>query len=193
MFSWVNFLTYAVVTAITPGPNNIMSMSNAGRVGFKKALPFNFGVWFGFTGVIIVCTLLSNLLSTLIPIIEFPMLVIGASYMLYLAWQTWKSDGEIEESNLKTGFLSGALLQVVNPKAYIYVIVSMQAYILPFFAGNIVALLSFAMVLSVIAFICVLLWAVFGSVFKLLFSKYSKITNTIMALLLVYCAVSLFL
>ena len=33
MFSWVNFLSYAIVTAVTPGPNNIMSMSNAGRLG----------------------------------------------------------------------------------------------------------------------------------------------------------------
>ena len=30
MFPWYAFLTYAVITAATPGPNNIMSMSNAG-------------------------------------------------------------------------------------------------------------------------------------------------------------------
>ena len=42
MFPWFSFLTYAVVTAMTPGPNNIMSMSNAGRKGFQKALPSAF-------------------------------------------------------------------------------------------------------------------------------------------------------
>ena len=31
MFHWASFLTYAVVTAVTPGPNNLMSMSNGGR------------------------------------------------------------------------------------------------------------------------------------------------------------------
>lgn len=40
MFNWLNFLSYAVITAITPGPNNIMSMSNAGRLGFRKSFPF---------------------------------------------------------------------------------------------------------------------------------------------------------
>lgn len=35
MFNWFAFLTYAVITAATPGPNNIMSMSNGGRLGFK--------------------------------------------------------------------------------------------------------------------------------------------------------------
>ena len=37
MFSWFSFLTYAVVTAVTPGPNNIMSMSNGSRKGFFRA------------------------------------------------------------------------------------------------------------------------------------------------------------
>ena len=49
MFSWFSFLTYAVVTAVTPGPNTLMSMSNGGRLGFRRALPFNFGIWAGFT------------------------------------------------------------------------------------------------------------------------------------------------
>lgn len=31
MFNWFAFLTYAVITAATPGPNNIMSMSKVLR------------------------------------------------------------------------------------------------------------------------------------------------------------------
>ena len=48
MFPWVNFLSYAVITAATPGPNNLMSLSNAGRMGFSKAFPFNLGIGVGF-------------------------------------------------------------------------------------------------------------------------------------------------
>ena len=33
MFPWYAFLTYAVITAATPGPNNIMSMSNGWASG----------------------------------------------------------------------------------------------------------------------------------------------------------------
>ena len=44
MFPWPTFLTYAVITAATPGPNNIMSMSNASHKGFWAALPFNLGI-----------------------------------------------------------------------------------------------------------------------------------------------------
>ena len=56
MFNWFAFLTYAVITAATPGPNNIMSMSNGGRLGFKGALPFNFGILAGFAAVMLICT-----------------------------------------------------------------------------------------------------------------------------------------
>ena len=30
------FLSYVILTSITPGPNNIMSMTNAGRYGFRR-------------------------------------------------------------------------------------------------------------------------------------------------------------
>ena len=91
MFSWLNFLSYAVVTAVTPGPNNLMSLSNAGRLGFRRALPFNLGIWAGFTVVMLLCTAFCGALSDLIPRIRTPMLVIGAAYMLYLAWKTFRS------------------------------------------------------------------------------------------------------
>ena len=85
------------------------------------------------------------------------------------------------------------MLQFINPKIYIYCIVSMEAYILPFYQGEWGSLIFFALLLAFMGFVSTVCWALFGSVFQLLFSKYAKITNTIMALLLVYCAVSLFL
>lgn len=193
MFSWLRFLPYAVVTTVTPGPNNIMSMSNAGRQGFKKSFPFNLGIWLGFSIVALVCTFFCNSLSALIPRIKTPMLFIGAAYMLWLAWKTFKSSSVVEENGRHGNFISGLLLQFVNPKIYIYCIISMEAYILPYYQGEFITLIFFALLLAFIGFVFTLLWALFGSVFKVLFSKYAKITNTIMALLLVYCAVSLFL
>ena len=120
MFNWFSFLTYAVVTAVTPGPNNIMSMSNGSRKGFKKALPFNFGIGVGFSIVMLLCTAFCNTLSAMIPRIKMPMLIIGAAYMLYLAWETFRSGGNIEENHSGEGFASGLLLQFINPKIYIY-------------------------------------------------------------------------
>ena len=193
MFNWISFLTYAVVTAVTPGPNNIMSMSNGSRKGFRGALPFNLGIWVGFSIVMLLCTLFCSVLTAFIPKIKLPMLIVGAVYMLYLAWETFRSSDSIEENHSRDGFLSGLFLQFVNPKIYIYCIMSMEAYILPFYQGQFAPLVGFALLLALIGFAFTLCWSAFGSVFKWLFSKHAKLVNTIMALLLVYCAVSLFL
>jgi threonine/homoserine/homoserine lactone efflux protein len=188
---WLNFLTYAVITAATPGPNNLMAMSSAGRVGFRRTLPFAFGMLAGFFAVMAVCTLLMNHLTALIPKIEFPMRLLGAAYMLCLAWKSLKSRALAEEGGRAGGFLNGFLLQFINPKIYVYCIVSMETYILPHYAGRMPQLMGFALILTLIGFVFSLSWAGFGAAFRLLFVKYAKVTNWVMALLLVYCAVAL--
>lgn len=193
MFNWFAFLSYAVVTAVTPGPNNILSMTNASRRGFRGALPFNLGVWAGFSIVMAACTLLCGLLSALIPRIKLPMLILGAAYMLYLAWRTLRSGGPEEAAHPREGFLSGFALQFINPKIYIYCILSMEAYILPHFGGNWPALMGFALLLAFIGFLFTLCWSAFGSLLKRLFAAHGRVINALLALLLVYCAVSLFL
>lgn len=192
MFNWLAFLTYAFITAATPGPNNIMSMSNGGRLGFRGALPFNFGIWAGFSAVMLLCTAFCTTLTNLIPAVKTPMLIAGAAYMLHLAWGTFRSSGVIDEDHSRSGFYAGMLLQFINPKIYIYGIMSMQAYILPFYAGEPLTLALFALLLAFIGFAFTLCWSAFGSAFCLLFSRHTKTVNTIMALLLVYCAASLF-
>ena len=192
MLNWTSFLLYALVTAITPGPNNIMSMSNAGRAGFRKAFPFNLGIFAGFLTVLSICTVFLNALESFLPRIKLPMMIVGAVYMLRLAWITFRSRGVESDEQSGGGFWSGLLLQFINPKIYIYCIVSMEAYIFPFYHGQWRALAVFIMLLSLIGFVSTLCWSLFGSALKTLFSKYARVTNAVMALLLVYCALSLF-
>lgn len=193
MFQWLNFLIYSIATAATPGPNNIMSMTQGGQLGFKKALPFNMGIWAGFSIVMILCTWFCATLSTYLPKIKMPMLLIGATYMLYLAWSTYKSTDQLQEVTKGGGFSSGLFLQFINPKIYIYCIISMEAYILPYYSQEPLLLFCFAMFLAFMGFVFTLCWSAFGALFKLLFTKSAKVINSIMALLLVYCAISLFL
>ena len=88
MFSWFSFLTYAIVTAVTPAPITLCLCLTQAEKGFHRALPFNLGIWAGFSIVMILRTIFCSMLSALIPKIKMPMLVIGAVYMLYLAWET---------------------------------------------------------------------------------------------------------
>lgn len=191
--NWLSFLPYAVITTFTPGPNNIMSLSNATQYGIKRTLPFVLGVWVGFSIVIQLCALLSATLYAALPAIKTPMLFVGAGYLLYLAWKTYRSTSLSEGKTASSGFMTGFLMQFVNPKGIVYGIVSMQTYILPHYQGQYLAVLGFGFLLSTLGLLSLVCWASFGSLFKLLFSKYRKTVNIVLSLLLVYCAVSLFL
>lgn len=192
MLNWTSFLSYVFVTTYTPGPNNIMSMNNAASYGFRKGAPFNFGIWAGFSLVMIFCALFSAVLYAIVPKIQLPMKILGASYMLYLAWKTAHSGGAAVDERAAGSFWSGFALQFVNPKIFIYGITAMSAYILPA-CDSPPALLFFALLLAFVGFSANLCWAAFGVLFLKLFSRHARAVKAAMVVLLVYSAVSLFL
>lgn len=193
MFPVSDFLIYCFITAYTPGANNLLSMSNAARLGFRKSVSFNFGITMGFLIVMTVCTLFSSTLYSALPKVKFYMQLLGAASMLYLAWKVWKTSSDLEvESRKESSFLSGMVLQFMNPKIYIYAITAMSLYILPLY-HSVVALIVFVLILTIIGASGSYVWALFGSAFCRFFTKHTKGVNLVMALLLVYCAVSLYL
>ena len=48
------FLLFAFVASITPGPTNILVLSNSARHGFKAALPIVLGACAGAAGIVVV-------------------------------------------------------------------------------------------------------------------------------------------
>lgn len=188
------FLFYTFLTAYTPGPNNIMSMSNAGKYGFKKGFRFNIGVFYGFLVVMALCGLFTTLLYNFIPRVEPIMVYIGAAYILWLAWSIWRDapHGSQSPALPANSIRSGMLLQFVNVKVILYGITAFTTFILPCFHGY-AELAGFALLLSLIGFSGTCCWALFGAVFERLFRDHKKALNLVMALLLVYCAVSLFI
>ncbi|MFA9380635.1 MAG: LysE family transporter [Acetanaerobacterium sp.] len=192
MFNAYTFLAYIFIMAFTPGPNNIMAMTNASRYGFRKSFPFNLGILVGFSIVMAVCAVFSTMLVTIIPSIKPVMIVLGAAYMLYLAWKILRSSSIKMKESKSAGFVTGMLLQFVNPKIMIYGITAMSTYILPYYnEPHEIAL--FASLLVFVGFSGTVCWSVFGMMLYKLFLNHAKVMNTIMALLLVYCAASLFL
>ena len=192
MFPWAAFLSYIFIMTITPGPNNIMAMNNAAKKGLRKALPFNFGVLTGVFIVLILCIIFSSLLYTLIPRIQFPMKVLGAVYILYLALKPLLPSGKKNVRDSSGSYIAGTVIQLINPKLIIYGITAMSSFILPWFS-SVPILICFAFLLAVTGFIMTLCWTAFGSLFSKIFSEHGRILNIVMALLLIYCAVSLFL
>lgn len=193
MFHLSDFLIYCLINAYTPGANNLLSMSNAVRLGFRKSIRFNFGILAGFSVVMAVCTIFSAALYSLLPKVKPVMQIAGGVYMLYLAWKVLRSTADLDAGQKDgAGFLSGMILQFFNPKIYIYAITTMSLYILPVFHSP-GALAGFAVLLSLIGASGSFVWALFGAAFCNFFSRHTKAVNLVMALLLVYCAAALFI
>lgn len=101
MSHWLAFAIYVFITAITPGPNNLLSLTEGAKKGFRQALPLNFGILAGFLIVMLICTVLTATVSEWIPVLMTPMQILGALYILWLAWQTFRSSSGDWESGLK--------------------------------------------------------------------------------------------
>lgn len=208
MFNLSGFLSYVFVVTFTPGPNNIMSMANASKFGYKKTLKFTSGIFTGFIIIMLLCSYFNLLLFNIIPKVKFFMGILGAGYMTYLAIKIMKSKEDIEmtdnyeeaydkkkedfiqdNKNLNS-FSNGIAMQFVNPKVILYGITVISNFIIPYYKSNI-ALFLFAVFLAAIAFISTLLWALFGSLFNRFLSKHRKNFNLAMGLLLIYSAISI--
>lgn len=194
MFNLGLFLSYAVIVSFTPGPNNIMSLYNASQNGFKKNVKFTLGVSTGFFVVMMLCSFFNYWLSKSLPTIQPLMSLVGASYMLYLAYKIFKSkppsDETYENSNSIVNYKTGLMMQFVNPKAILYGITIVSSFIMPYFSSWYVLVL-FSLFLAFIAFLSTSLWAISGSIFTKFLKEYHKPFNVVMSLLLVYTAVSI--
>lgn len=188
-----SLLVYAIVASFTPGPNNLMSLYFATQTGFKKAMRFVSGVFTGFVILLSLSGLLNHYLGAIFPKIEWLMKIIGAIYLLYLAYlMIAPTKGKQKKINDEWNTTSkSTLLQFVNPKGVLYAITVMGTFITPFFQ-NTVIILAFAVFLALISFLGSVTWAIFGSGLKHFISKYEKSFNIIMALLLIYTAITIF-
>ena len=185
------FVSFVVVTSFTPGPNNIMSMSNACRYGFRRSMRFTLGVMTGFFLLVGLSIMFSIALFRLIPAVKPVMTVIGAAYILWLAWKTATSPPHDEGGAGQSTFISGVLLQFLNPKGILYGLTAASTFIVPYY-HSIPILVGFAVALALVALASTTLWALFGSVFERFVTANHRVVSYVMAALLVYCAVSLF-
>ena len=133
-FNLVGFALYVFASAFTPGPNNILSMSAAGRYGIARAWRVLVGVFAGFIIVMLLCALFSVALASLVPKIMPFMEWAGAAYILWLAWKTWRSsDAADGESDVDCGFWAGFVLEFVNVKIMLYGVTALTSFVMPAF------------------------------------------------------------
>lgn len=194
MVNLTPFLSYIFVTAFTPGPNNIMAMTNANQYGFKKTQKFILGISAGFIIIMLLCSYFNLLLYSLLPKAKTFMNIIGALYMAWLAFKIAMSKPHTDHSKNEkvNSFFAGFMLQFINPKIILYGITAISTFIIPYYKSSI-SLILFSLLLAFVGVLGSSCWAAFGIIFQKFLSKHEKPFNMFMSLLLVYCAISIFI
>ena len=115
------FLTYTLITALTPGPNNILALSSVTSHGLRRSLRVLAGMSVGFIITMLICAALTFSLVELDSRFTLVLGWIGAAYILWLAWQIAKSKPATGTPSVEpVGFWASLGLQFVNVKIILY-------------------------------------------------------------------------
>ena len=158
--------TFAFVSSITPGPNNLMLMASGTTFGFARTVPHLLGVAIGF--VVMVLVVGAGLGQALrdAPSAWLALEIAGVAYLLYLAFRTATArppsdDASAAARSRPLTFAQAAAFQWVNPKAWTMALTAVAAFV-P--AGDRVAgLVAVALVFGAINLPSVGAWALAGA------------------------------
>ena len=179
----------ACATTFTPGPNNILLLSSTSTFGFRRCRPLLLGIWVGLITVMLICgfgcAALGDLVPQIVPVAKY----VGAAYVLYLAYKTFirKTGSGTADASQPLTCGNGFLLQFLNIKILMLGIAFYSGYILPY-GFHPCHIAAFAVIMTLCAGTGNLIWATLGSLLFPLYKKYAQVINTVMALLLVWCA-----
>ncbi|SFW41885.1 MULTISPECIES: LysE family translocator [Pseudomonas] len=184
----LGFALFALVTSITPGPNNTMLLASGVNFGFNRTIPHMLGITCGFFSLVLAVGLGLGAVFQTYPLLYTALRYIGAAYLLYLAWKIAHS-GPVSESqpgnSTPISYWGAAAFQWVNPKAWIMAIGAISTYT-PL-QGYFFNVLVIAAVFALINLPSVSLWVVCGSLLRNLLRdrRWLRVFNWGMALLLV--------
>jgi threonine/homoserine/homoserine lactone efflux protein len=160
------FSMFALVTSITPGPNNFMLLASGVNFGFRNSIPHMLGISSGFFVMVLAVGFGLAEIFANFPWVYGLLKWVGAIYMLYLAWCIATS-GPLEDARSQgrspkpLSFSGAALFQWVNPKAWIMAVSAFSTYV-PASSGF-VAVASTAFLFALVNLPSVGVWALFGS------------------------------
>ncbi|MDF2999081.1 MAG: LysE family translocator [Xanthobacteraceae bacterium] len=193
--SLLSLTLFAIAGALTPGPNNMISAASGAAFGFRRTLPQIWGVTFGFPIMILAVGFGLGGIFIAVPHLHVILKIIGAGYLLYLAWKIANAGGPHGSDPIARPLtvVQSALFQWVNPKAWTLALGVVPAFTT--IGGDLVAeVLLIALVMGIVSFPALALWAGFGVVLARTLSndRQRRIVNLIMAALVAASVVMLF-
>jgi threonine/homoserine/homoserine lactone efflux protein len=180
---------FALVSSVTPGPNNLMLMASGTNFGLVRTWPHLLGVTLGFTVMTLLVCLGLGAAFAAVPGAMLALKITSALYLLYLAWRIATAPppsldrGESDGKPLT--FLQAAAFQWVNPKGWTMAMTAAAVYISA--DDRVVGSAIVTLVFLVVGVPTSLVWAVAGVQMRRLLHrpKAYRAFNVVAALLLV--------
>jgi threonine/homoserine/homoserine lactone efflux protein len=186
----ISFAGFALVSSITPGPNNLMLMASGANFGFRRTVPHMLGIGIGFSLMVLLVGVGLVGVFEAFPRVHVVLKVAGAVYLLWLAWKiaTAAAPGEGRSGGRPMTFAEAALFQWVNPKAWAMALTAVTLYVPDRSFGAVVVI---AAIFGAINLPSVSLWTVLGQgVRKFLANRrWLRLFNGAMAILLILSVV----
>lgn len=189
---FLSMLGFLWAAAITPGPNNLLLTTSGASFGFMRSLWLMFGIMVGMQSILLLVAGGIGGLIQLYPPLHIGLKVLGSLYLIWLAWKIATSAYETLETDAaatrQIRFHQGALLQFLNPKAWLMTLGAVSSFSLPE-AAYLHSILAISLGLFLVNLVAGVIWLGFGSVIgRLLRSRRAwAIFNITMGLLTAAC------
>lgn len=163
---YLALLTFTFVGAITPGPNNIMLMVSGLNHGIRKSVPHYLGISFGFPVMVFAIGLGMGVVFEARPNLHKFIGVIGATYLLYLAWKMANAGNPKASAGVQAPltFVQAASFQWVNPKAWVMATGAIAVYTVPERVAESVGAIIISYVVA--GLVCMGIWLKLGASLK---------------------------
>jgi homoserine/homoserine lactone efflux protein len=124
--TWLGFLLAAVMIAVTPGPGAVLSMSTGGRHGYWAAFIAILGLQVAILVHLLIVAVGFGALLAASETAFFVVKLMGAAYLVWLGIAKWRAplspvDGNLVSLPRGGFFLQGLLVNLINPKAIIFI------------------------------------------------------------------------
>ena len=123
------FALASLLIELTPGPNMTWLVLVAVEEGRRAALSAVAGVALGLSLIGAIAALGVAEVVQSSPVAYEVLRWAGIAFLLYLAWDGWRGEPGEEEADGRRYFLRGFMANVLNPKAFIFYIAVLPAFV----------------------------------------------------------------
>jgi len=130
----IAFVTASVVLSLVPGPDNLFVMSHSALKGWRIGFYITLGLCTGLIGHTILVAIGVSVIFQTSAIAFNGLKIIGACYLLYLAWLSVQNKelnlgGTDKNSTNRSYYFTGVIMNLTNPKVVLFFLVFLPQFV----------------------------------------------------------------